>query len=63
MEEMNLSGCFLVFAFGLLVGISIGLTNSVLGLKICAVIAGIKNYKSIIKKKERKQSHSVISKN
>ena len=37
-----------------LLGIPIGVTSSALGLKIFAIAAGIKKYKSIIKKKEKK---------
>ena len=44
--------CTLIFAFTSLTGILMGITSSSIGLKICAVTAGIKKYKSIIKKKE-----------
>ena len=37
-----------------LVGIPISFTNSTIGLKICAITAGIKNYKPIIKRRRRK---------
>ena len=37
--------------FATLVGIPIGTTSSAIGLKICAITAAIKKYKSIIKKK------------
>ena len=37
-----------------LIGISIGVTSSAIGLKICAITAGMKRYKSIIKKKKKK---------
>ena len=40
--------------FASLVGIPIGIRSSVTGLKIYAIIAGIKNYKSIIKENEKK---------
>ena len=43
--------CTLIFAFTSLTGILMGITSSAIGLKICAVTAGIKKYKSIIKKK------------
>ena len=43
--------CTLIFTFTSLTGILIGITSSAIGLKICAVTAGIKKYKSIIKKK------------
>ena len=36
-----------------LVATPIGITSSAIGLKICAITAGIKNYKSIIKKKKK----------
>ena len=43
-----------ISAFALLFGIPIGITSSAVGLKICAITAGIKKYKSIIKKKKKK---------
>ena len=42
------------FCFCLLVSIPLGITSSVIGLKICAITAGIKKYHSIIKKKKKK---------
>ena len=45
--------CTSIFAFASLIGILIGITSSAIGLKICAITAGIKKYKSIIKKKEK----------
>ena len=39
-------------------GIPIGITSSVIGLKICARAVGIKKFKSIIEKK--KKSHDKI---
>ena len=41
-------------AFASLVGISIGITSSAIGVKMCAIIAGIKKYKLINKEKGRK---------
>ena len=35
------TGCDSIFAFASLVGISVGATSSVVGLKICVIIAGI----------------------
>ena len=46
--------CISVSAFAYLVGIPIGITSSATGLKICAITARIKKYKSIIKKKKKK---------
>ena len=43
-----------------MLGIPIGITSSTIGLKICAIPAGIKNYKSIIKKKKKKQIKIVL---
>ena len=43
-----------ISAFALLFGIPIGITSSAVGLKICAITAEIKKYKSIIKKKKKK---------
>ena len=45
-----------VTAFASLVGIPIGITSSAIDLKICVITAGIKKYKSIIKKKEKEAS-------
>ena len=46
----TITGCI----FFSLAGIPIGITSSVIGLKMCAIAAGIKRYKSIIKKKKNK---------
>ena len=37
-----------------------GITSSVIGLKICAIAAGIKKYKSIIKEKKKKHDKIVL---
>ena len=50
----TITGCVSISAFASLVGIVIGITSSSIGLKICAITAGIKKYKSIIKKKKKK---------
>ena len=41
-----ITGCVFISAF------SIGITSSAIGLRICAITAGIKKYKSIMKKEE-----------
>ena len=46
--------CIFISAFASFVGIPIGITSSPIGLKICAIAAGIKKYKSIIKKRKKK---------
>ena len=37
------TGCISISAFASLLGIPIGITSSALGLKICAITAGIKS--------------------
>ena len=54
------TGCVSIPAFASLVGIPIGITSSAIGLKICAITAGIKKYKSIIKKKKKKHDKIVL---
>ena len=46
-----ITGCISISVFASLLGIPIGIMNSAVGLKICAIAAGIKKYKSIIKNK------------
>ena len=50
----TITGCISISAFASLFGVPIGIASSAIGLRICAIAAGIKNYKSIIKKKKRK---------
>ena len=49
----TITGCISISAFASLIGIPIGITSSAIGLKICAITAGIKKYESIIKKKKK----------
>ena len=44
------TACILISSFTSLHDIPIGITSSVIGLKMCAITAGIKTYKSTIKK-------------
>ena len=48
------TACVWISGFALLVCFLVGITSSAIGMKICAVTAGIKKYKSIIKTKEEK---------
>ena len=48
------------FCFCFLLGIPIGITSSAIGLKVCAIVAGIKKYKSVIKKKKKKHDKIVL---
>ena len=43
-----------------MLGILIGIKSSPIGLKICAIAAGIKKYKSTIKKKRKKLDKIVL---
>ena len=43
-----------------MIGIPIGITSSVIGLKICTITAGIKKYKYLIKKKKKKHNKIVL---
>ena len=47
-------GCLSISAFASLVWVPVGVTSSAVGLKICAITAGIKKYKSIIKENKNK---------
>ena len=55
------SGCVSISAFASLVGVPIGITSSAVGMKICAITAGIKRYKSIINKKRKKYDEIELS--
>ena len=46
------TGCVFISTFASLVCVPVGITRSAVGINICAVTAGIKNYKSIIKQKD-----------
>ena len=48
------TGCVSIFVFASLAGIPIGIVSSAVGLKTGAKTAGIKKYKSTIKKRRRK---------
>ena len=58
--DSTITGCVSISAFASLVGIRIGITSSATGLKVCAKTAGIKKYKSIIKKKKKKDDKTVL---
>ena len=45
------TSCVSVSTFASLVCVPVGITSSAVGIKICAITAGITNYKSIIKKR------------
>ena len=55
-----ITGCVSISAFASLVGIPVEITSSAIELKICAITAAIKKYKSIIKKKKKKHNKIVL---
>ena len=55
-----ITGFVSISALVVLVGIPIGITSSAVGLRICAITAGIKRCKSIIKKKKKKHNKIVL---
>ena len=55
----SITGCISTSAIASLGGIPIRITSSAIGLKICAITAAIKKFKSIIKKKKKKQDQIV----
>ena len=57
----TITGCVWIAVFVSLLGIPVGITSSAAGLKICAIVAGIKRYMSIIKKKKTKHENIVLS--
>ena len=52
--------CVSVSVFSSSVGIPVGITSFEVGLKICVIIAVIKKYKSIIKKKRKNHEKIVL---
>ena len=58
--DSTITRCVSVSAFALLVCVFAGSKSSAVGLKICAITARIKKYKSIIKKKRKKHDKIVL---
>ena len=56
----TITGCISISAFSSLICIPVGITSSIIGLKICAITAGINKYNSIIKKKRKKHDKIVL---
>ena len=57
---LTVTGCVSICAFASLVAKPVGITSSVAGIKVYAITAGIKKYKSIIKKKRKKHDKIVL---
>ena len=56
----TITGYVFISAFASLVVIPVVVISSVIGLKICAITAGIKKYKSKFKKKKKKHDKIVL---
>ena len=56
----TITGCISISTFASLLGIPIGIRSSAIELKIWVITAGIKKYKSIIKKKKNKHDKIVL---
>ena len=56
----TVTGCVSISAFASLVCVPAGIRSSVVGINICAIIAGIKKCNSIIKKKMKKHNKTVL---
>ena len=56
----TITGCISTSASASLLGIPMRIESSSIGLKICAIAAGIKKYKSIIKKNKKKHDKVVL---
>ena len=56
----TIKGCISIYAFASLIGIPIGIMSSAIGLKICAITAGIKKYKPMIKNKKKKHDKTIL---
>ena len=56
----TVTGCVSISAFTSLVVVPVGITSSAVGIKMYAITAGIKNYKSVIEKKKRKHDEIVL---
>ena len=56
----TVTGCVLISVFASLVGIPDGIVSSAATTRNCVITAGIKKYKSIIKKKKKKHDKVVF---
>ena len=54
------TGCVWISAFASLAFFTVGITSFGVGIWICAITAGIKKYKSIIKKKKNKHDKILL---
>ena len=61
MLPSTITGCISTCAFASLLSIPIEITSYAIGLKIWAIAAGIKKFRSIIKKEKKKHNKIVLS--
>ena len=57
---LTVTGCVSISAFTSLVFVPVDITSYAVRIKICAITAGIKRYKSIIKEKKKKHNKIVL---
>ena len=57
---LRVAGCVSISTFASLVCIPVGITISSVGISICSITAGIKKYKSIIKKEKKNHNKIVL---
>ena len=55
-----ITSCVTISTFASLVCVLVGIVNSAVGTKICAMTTAIKKYKSVIKKKKKKYDKKVL---
>ena len=56
----TITGCISIFSFASLFDIPVRIMSSTIALKVCAIAAGIKKYKAIIRKKEKNYDKIVL---
>ena len=56
----SVSGCGFISTFALLDGAPQGITSSAVGLNICLITAGVKNYNAIIEKNRKRNDKMVF---
>ena len=60
MLKTTVISCISIFAFASLFSILVGIKSSSVGIKMCAITAEIKKYKSIINEKKKKHDTIVL---
>ena len=58
----TVTACAPISVFASLVAVPVGITSSAVGIKFYAIIAGIRKYKSIIKKKKKHDKTVLLTK-